>query len=266
MLNSHLWKTLAILFISCCCGFAADNNPRVIRLKGFHGLAIAPPSLFSPSNFPTLYGWWRPEGLTNATDGLAVDFWTDSSGHGLHMRSAGTPPLSTNNVQNGYRAVWFDATFLTNAYAVVQTNTLFVVLSHRIPGQAQTYAFTDQDVSEAQFNDPALYWDTDFNQPIAYAGSGLTSTSGPRTNTVTTYVIQFSNASGQFWTNGVSAVTSSIGGGDFLDGMIVGRNKDGTKPFKGYIIEMFCLTNTFATQGSVLNDGCNYLRAKYAHY
>ncbi len=257
---------LLLTVVVCLTAKSADNNPRVVRLKGFHGLAIAPPPLFSPSNFPTLFGWWQPEGLTNLTDGLAVNFWTDSSGHGFHMRSAGTPPIATNNVQAGKAAVWFDATYLTNACAAFQTNVMFVVLSHRIPGQAQMYAFHAQDVSEAQFNDPALYWDTDFNQPIAYAGATLTSTNGPRTNTVTTYTIQFSGNTGEFWTNGMGAVTNSIGTGDFLDGMIVGRNKSGTSPFRGYIMEMFVLTNTLATSGTTLNDGCEYLRRKYGHY
>lgn len=275
-------RLLSLLLILCCLVvIAADNNPRVYKLRGLKGLWMSPPVAYYPSNEATIFGWWQPEGLTNLTDGLKVDYWTDSSGHSLHMRTTNTTssPISSNNIVNGFAGVWFngDGKGLTNACEVEQTNVFFFVVRQKIYDDG-TWAFmylfdgVTNDIATSQ----SFYWQnggsTNF---LAHAGPGgtLALIGGPVPDVVCTYTIQYAGALGKVWTNGVLAVTNQCGLFGTDGGMTWGRNANANYPYWGYLLEAYCLTNTFAEQastgpsgGTVLHNGSEYLRGKYRHY
>lgn len=211
--------------------------------------------------------------MTNLVDGSAGVYALDYSGHNLHMQPAdANAPYWTNNFQNGKAALFFDGVndYMTNAAEMAQTNVIFVVISHRIPNQARTHLFEARDTDGiSQLSSQSFAWiNSEFTNAVGYAGGGMTVTNS-LTNTVTTFVVQYAASAGRMWTNGVAAINEQASG---TGGMLMGMNVGQGGPlhtgafFKGYLLEMFCLTNTYASQGTVLQDGCNYLRAKYGHY
>lgn len=276
-------KRLLSLFLILCClvVIAADNNPRVYKLRGLKGLWLSPPVAYYPSNEATIFGWWQPEGLTNLTDGLKVDYWTDSSGHSLHMRTknTATSPISTNNVQNGYRGVWFDGTgkCLTNGCAVQQTNVWFFVIRQEIYDSG-TWAFMYlfDGLTNTLATSQSVFWQLGGSTNIsAHAGPGgtLGLTGGPLPYQVCTYTIQYGAEQGKMWTNGVLANTNQCGLFGTEGGTTWGVDVNANYPYWGYVLEAYCLTNTFAEQastgpsgGTVLHNGSEYLRGKYRHY
>lgn len=254
---------------------AADNNPRVYKLRGLKGLWLSPPApVVPPTELGGLYGWWKADTLTNLVQGSEVVHWIDSSGNGFHMTPnsvGGTiAPYYTNGYQNGLPALYFDGLNdkLTNACdAPYGTNTIFVVVKHMIPDGVQSTLFnakrqlTDEPLVSFQF----IHTDYSSNR----LEEGLSSIYGknPGTNITTTYTVQIANTNSAIWTNGVLAASGTIGfGGFFYDGMVVGATRDSDMWFRGYVMEMFILTNTYATTGTILSDGNNYLRAKWANY
>jgi hypothetical protein len=271
-----IFKTILLLAVCASSTFGQANGKVMGKFNPF--FIQNQPISWSPSNILNLFGWWKADALTNLVDGSDVVNWIDSSGHNLTMgpETANTPYF-TNSFQNSKPAVFFDGVndYLTNAAAMNQSNVIFFVISHRIPNTASAYFWEARDTDGiSQLSSQNFGWiGSIYTNGVAYAGIGMTVTNAT-TNVVTTYTVQFSNgtdagSAGRIWTNGVAAIADQgCGFGNMLMGMNVGQGGPlhVSSFFKGYMLEMFCVTNTTITNTTILTDGCNYLRAKYAHY
>ena len=244
------------------------------KLRGFRNLHIGGEfQLYggcSPALEQNLFGWWKADALTNAVNGAPVVYWPDSSGHNLHITlgdgNTAHTPTWTNSFLNGLPAVFFDGLddYMTNACAMVQTNLIFIVFNNQPPQTGDSYVSVIQGKVSVNTGQSMYFLNT--NDMIRISIPAHVPTTDhiiPGTNFNTFFGAQYANTSGRSWTNGVSCNVGTSGGTDGMQGgMTIGCSAAQTAFWRGYIMEMFCITNAFMTPSISNNVNC-YISAKY---
>lgn len=167
---------------------------------------------FSPTNISDLIAWYDASDTTTITEsGGDVSQWDDKSGNGNHLTqgSSTEQPGTGNNTQNGLNVLDHDGTeYLQRTTfvggALSQPTTVF--LAADTSTAASDYYFDSANTSNRQ---------TSFlsggNDVQMFAGAVLGFSGNPGSGTFDQLTFLFDTTSSEFWVNGTSQGTGSVG-------------------------------------------------------
>lgn len=178
------------------------------------------------------------------SDGNSVATWADGSGNGNDLTSAGAEqPVYKTSIINGLPVVRF------------ATNSIERIPASFAPGQPLTVmcVFKPTDLSgfrvlfDSQATNPCdVYFSAGGASVTQEAGSAQTSAVTLATGTVYTLIAVFNGASSKTYINGGAAILSGNVGSNGLNGVRLGKARNGGSPLNGDIGE-------FAVFGSALS-------------
>lgn len=186
----------------------------------------------SPDQLSGLVVWLKSDagtfsdaGTTPATDGVAVQQWSDQSGSGNHVvqgTAALRPTLQTNEV-NGRPLLQFNGDWIQRTFGAAIPQPYTIVIVRRINTIAGTTYLDAKTFFSTVMDNPAAT-----NSPYrAYAGAALQTSGNIATTDWEVQTVVYNGASSTMRINGRVVATGNVGSGS-MDGLTLGARADGS--------------------------------------
>lgn len=211
-------------------------------------------STFQPTDITEIQRWYKADAIVGLNDGDAIDTWPDSSGSSSLGRDLGheggdtTRPLYKTNIQGGKPAVLFDG---SNDYMIQNTgqngtsyssNKSIVLVSKYSPASWSSYAG-----AAGFFNCNAF---------MGYPGN---NTSWYPLNTIYRDGVSSNDPKLGEWH---VFIMTDITGAYNPDFVMVGRAKEASRYWDGYIAEVLVYSKNLSSQERT--NLTNYFKTKYS--